>query len=145
MVSEKLEFDSALGGPVILPEYISTYRYASEHVKEIKDLLSNIRNPSNTKLIFQSLPKHMRRRAMSHHPKRLPRKYRNIHISQMMKAGKPQQGKRPSRKYRRRPGNLMKVNLIKNSNENEEFCTFFSNNFFFPNVFFNKGIYKKTT
>lgn len=109
MTTNKLEFDSSLGGPVVLPTHLSTYRYAASSINEIKDLLDEIQNPTSTKLIFQTLPKHMRRRAMSHHPKRLPRKYRSIHNSQMAKAGKPPQTtKRPSRKYRRKPSNLLK-------------------------------------
>lgn len=45
---------------------------------------------------------------MSHNPKRLPRKYRVKHKSQMAKAGNPTTSKRPSRKFRRKPSNLMK-------------------------------------
>ncbi|XP_055906302.1 ribonucleases P/MRP protein subunit POP1 [Eupeodes corollae] len=109
MTSNKLEYDSSLGGPVTLPTHVQTFRYAASSINEIKNLLDEIRNPVSTKLVFQTLPKHMRRRAMSHHPKRLPRKYRSIHNSQMAKAGKPPQiTKRPSRKYRRKPSNLLK-------------------------------------
>lgn len=49
----------------------------------------------------------MRRRVMSHNAKRLPRNLRNGHISQMKKSGLPPKTKRPSRKYRRRPQNLL--------------------------------------
>ncbi|XP_055855952.1 ribonucleases P/MRP protein subunit POP1 [Episyrphus balteatus] len=109
MTTNKLEYDSSLGGPVVLPTHLQTFRYAAASINEIKGLLDEIRHPTSTKLVFQTLPKHMRRRAMSHHPKRLPRKYRSIHNSQMAKAGKPPQTtKRPSRKYRRKPSNLLK-------------------------------------
>ena len=50
---------------------------------------------------------HMRRRIMSHNAKRMPRKLRNGHLSQMKKSGLPPKTKRPSRKYRRRPRNLL--------------------------------------
>ncbi|XP_054731691.1 ribonucleases P/MRP protein subunit POP1 [Anastrepha obliqua] len=108
MTSNKLEYDSALGGSVSLPTHVQTYRYAANVVQEIRQLIDEVRNPVSRKLVFQTLPKHMRRRAMSHHPKRLPRKYRAAHRSQMSKAGKPQQTKRPSRKHRRRPSNLLR-------------------------------------
>ncbi|CAD7081256.1 unnamed protein product [Hermetia illucens] len=108
MTSEKLEYDSAIGGHVPIPDAIQTYHYAAERADEVRKLINEIQNPSNTKLAFQTLPKHMRRRAMSHHPKRLPRRYRGIHESQMSKAGNPQSTKRPSRKFRRKPSNLLK-------------------------------------
>ncbi|XP_075167124.1 POP1 ribonuclease P/MRP subunit isoform X2 [Haematobia irritans] len=105
--SRKLEYDSTLGGPVVLGTHLPTYKYAASALQELKELVSATKQTTSTKLIFQSLPKHMRRRAMSHHPKRLPRKYRAAHIHQMSKSGKPQQTKRPSRKHRRRPKNLL--------------------------------------
>uniref|UniRef100_A0A1I8P5Q2 Uncharacterized protein n=2 Tax=Stomoxys calcitrans TaxID=35570 RepID=A0A1I8P5Q2_STOCA len=108
METRKLEYDSTLGGPVVLGTHMPTYKYAASALKELKELISATKQTTSTKLIFQSLPKHMRRRAMSHHPKRLPRKYRAAHIHQMSKSGKPQQTKRPSRKHRRRPKNLLK-------------------------------------
>lgn len=64
-------------------------------------------NPHQTKLIFQKLPVHMRRRVMSHNAKRMPRRLRENHIRQMSKSGLPPKIKRPSRKYRRRPTNLI--------------------------------------
>lgn len=68
-------------------------------------------NPKQTKLLFQKLPVYMRRRVMSHNVKRLPRRLREAHLAQMTKSanGKnlPLINKRPSRKYRRRPRNLL--------------------------------------
>ena len=106
--TKKYEFDAAVGGEVDLPDTLQTYKYAAERVVEIKSLIQAIQNPSQTKLVFQTLPTHMRRRAMSHHPKRLPRKHRQAHIAQMRKSGVATQSKRPSRKFRRKPDNLMK-------------------------------------
>ncbi|SPP78606.1 ribonucleases P/MRP protein subunit POP1 [Drosophila guanche] len=109
MSTQKLEYDARMGGKIILPTHVSTYRYAAGAVNEIEGLITEALNPVSSKLIFQLLPKHMRRRAMSHHPKRLPRKYRHAHKNQMCKGGNdPVIRKRPSRKYRRRPGNLLK-------------------------------------
>ncbi|ALC48214.1 l-1-G0045 [Drosophila busckii] len=109
MSTQKLEFDAALGGGVTLPSHVPTYQYAAGALQEINALIEEAKLPNSTKLIFQTLPKHMRRRAMSHHPKRLPRKYRAAHKCQMGKAGnQPVNNKRPSRKYRRRPKNLLR-------------------------------------
>ncbi|KAG4068493.1 hypothetical protein HA402_004834 [Bradysia odoriphaga] len=108
MTTEKFEYDAAVGGTVDLPDSIQTYKYVGERVTEIKSLLNSIQNPNQTKLVFQTLPRHMRRRAMSHCPKRLPRKYRQAHMSQMRKSGVPANAKRPSRKYRRKPNNTLK-------------------------------------
>ncbi|XP_016986513.1 ribonucleases P/MRP protein subunit POP1 [Drosophila rhopaloa] len=111
MSTQKLEYDAAMGGRVSLPSHVTTYLYAAGVLQEIRNLVADCRETTqrSSKLIFQTLPKHMRRRAMSHHPKRLPRKYRQAHKSQMGKGGnQPVNGKRPSRKYRRRPKNLMR-------------------------------------
>lgn len=64
-------------------------------------------NPNQNKLIFQKLPVNMRRRVMSHNAKRMPRRLREIHLNQMSKSGLPPKSKRPSRKQRRRPKNLL--------------------------------------
>ncbi|KAH8374192.1 hypothetical protein KR200_004455 [Drosophila serrata] len=111
MSSQKLEYDSSLGGRVTLPSHVTTYHYAAGALQEIRSLIADAEQTTqrSSKLIFQTLPKHMRRRAMSHHPKRLPRKYRQAHKSQMGKGGnQPVNSKRPSRKYRRRPKNLLR-------------------------------------
>lgn len=44
---------------------------------------------------------------MSHNVKRLPRRLQEAHLNQMTKSGLPPKIKRPSRKYRRRPRNLL--------------------------------------
>ncbi|XP_017064761.1 ribonucleases P/MRP protein subunit POP1 [Drosophila eugracilis] len=111
MSTQKLEYDSVLGGKVTLPSHVTTYHYAAGALQEIRNLVADCQETTlrSSKLIFQTLPKHMRRRAMSHHPKRLPRKYRQAHKSQMAKGGnQPVNSKCPSRKYRRRPKNLMR-------------------------------------
>jgi len=69
----------------------------------------NSKAPTCKGLAFQHVPKHMRRRAVSHNIKRLPKRLHGIHRSQVEKSSgrlvkKP---KRPSRKYRRRKSNLL--------------------------------------
>ncbi|KXJ80840.1 hypothetical protein RP20_CCG023129 [Aedes albopictus] len=118
MTSEALQYDAALGGPIKLPDEIDSARFNEERVTELKSFLLTIANTEKqTKLMHQSLPLHMRRRAMSYNPKRLPRKFRNAHISQYCKSGLPERKKRPSRKYRRKARNLLQeYNRRKRSN-----------------------------
>jgi ribonuclease P/MRP protein subunit POP1 len=87
---------------------IYTPAFVKSHAEEITAMVNSINHPQNNKLLHQTLPISMRRRAMSHNPKRIPRKYRRVHQSQMSKGGDPAPTKRPSRRYRRRPSNLMK-------------------------------------
>nr|SVE74236.1 EOG090X07PD [Daphnia barbata] len=90
-----------------MPADISVGRFASVRAREIVALTKIIENPQTTKLIFQKLPCHMRRRAMSHNPNRMPRSLREAHKAQMAKSGPATQPKRPRRKYRRRPSRLL--------------------------------------
>ncbi|KAI9558105.1 hypothetical protein GHT06_014858 [Daphnia sinensis] len=90
-----------------IPADISVVRFATVRAQEIVALTKMIENPQTTKLIFQKLPCHMRRRAMSHNPNRMPRLLREAHKSQMAKSGPALKPKRPRRKYRRRPSRLL--------------------------------------
>lgn len=89
-----------------LPSALNMSKFSAARGKEIQILHQALSSSTGIKLAFQKLPKHMRRRAMSHNVKRLPRRLREIHMSQMTKSGLPPKQKRPSRKYRRRPYNL---------------------------------------
>lgn len=104
---EDSQYDSSLGGNQDLPTHINVLKFASFRCKEIATMRKHLSTTSGSKLAFQRLPKHMRRRAMSHNIKRVPRRLRQIHLSQMTKSGLASGLKRPSRKYRRRPKNLL--------------------------------------
>lgn len=104
---EAKEFDATLGGNEHLPFSAHSLKFASSRSVEIAAMTESILRPSKTKLIFQSLPVHMRRRVMSHNSRRLPRKLRQAHLEQLKRSGLPPKQKRPSRKYRRRPANLL--------------------------------------
>ncbi|XP_015518130.2 ribonucleases P/MRP protein subunit POP1 [Neodiprion lecontei] len=106
-MAEKAQFDIFLGGSQELPPEAHIMKLASARANEIAAMTYSIDNPQQTKLIFQKLPMHMRRRIMSHNAKRMPRRLREMHIHQMSKSGLPPKTKRPSRKYRRRPQNLI--------------------------------------
>ncbi|VEN59559.1 unnamed protein product [Callosobruchus maculatus] len=90
-----------------LPTSLTMSKFAVARGREIQIMKNALATSTCVKLAFQKLPKHMRRRTMSHNVKRLPRRLRQIHLSQMKKSGLPPKQKRPSRKYRRRPRNLM--------------------------------------
>ncbi|KAH9630434.1 hypothetical protein HF086_016972 [Spodoptera exigua] len=105
--TEAKEFDASIGGTEHLPFSANSLRFASSRSVEIAAMTESILRPSKSKLIFQTLPVHMRRRVMSHNCKRLPRRLRRGHLEQLKKSGLPPKQKRPSRKYRRRPANLL--------------------------------------
>ncbi|KAJ8966004.1 hypothetical protein NQ314_003782 [Rhamnusium bicolor] len=90
-----------------LPQSITISKFSAARGKEIQIMRKSLSSTTGTKLAFQKLSTHMRRRAMSHNVKRLPRRLREIHLNQMKKSGIPPKQKRPSRKYRRRPYNLL--------------------------------------
>ncbi|KOC65685.1 Ribonucleases P/MRP protein subunit POP1 [Habropoda laboriosa] len=101
------QFDEYLGGSQSLPPEVHIMKLVSARASEIAAMTYSIENPQQTKLVFQKLPVYMRRRVMSHNAKRLPRRLREAHLNQMKKSGLPPKVKRPSRKYRRRPRNLL--------------------------------------
>ncbi|XP_045471264.1 ribonucleases P/MRP protein subunit POP1 [Harmonia axyridis] len=93
---------------VNLPPSLLLAKFCYSRSKEIQLMKQHLSSSDHsTKLAFQKLPRHMRRRAMSHNVKRLPRRLREKHMSQMKKSGLPPKQKRPSRKYRRKPSNLL--------------------------------------
>ncbi|XP_072754555.1 ribonucleases P/MRP protein subunit POP1 isoform X4 [Anoplolepis gracilipes] len=111
MAGKKKQFDEFLRGSKSLPHEVPIMQFVSSRAREISAMTSSIENPKQTKLIFQKLPIYMRRRVMSHNVKRLPRRLREAHSAQMAKSANgqnlPSTNKRPSRKYRRRPRNLL--------------------------------------
>ncbi|XP_014276048.1 ribonucleases P/MRP protein subunit POP1 isoform X2 [Halyomorpha halys] len=66
------------------------------------------KTPSNNIFLKHQFPKHMRRRAMSQNVKRIPKRLREHQIDMREKSGiRELPIKRPRRKYRRRPQNLL--------------------------------------
>lgn len=99
--------DSLLGGSHDLPPSISLLKFTAARYNEIQSMREALKSSSSAKLVFQKLPVHMRRRAMSHNAKRLPCRLREMHLNQLKKSGLAPKQKTPSRKHRRRPRNLM--------------------------------------
>uniref|UniRef100_A0A8D9DY82 Ribonucleases P/MRP protein subunit POP1 n=1 Tax=Cacopsylla melanoneura TaxID=428564 RepID=A0A8D9DY82_9HEMI len=103
---KSVQYDIELGGKTQLPFAFNVEEYVAGHIEELKALTNAIENPTKTKLAFQRLPKHMRRRVMSHNVKRMPVRLREAHAKYLQKQNL-KTPHRPSRKYRRRPSNLL--------------------------------------
>lgn len=56
--------------------FIPASTFAQARAAEISAMLKAVAQKSSNSLVFQTLPRHMRRRAMSHNIKRLPRRLR---------------------------------------------------------------------
>lgn len=106
METNRLEFNKA--GLKTVSAGVQIVQHVAGRIRELNRLYNDIVTTKSEMLLHQMLPNHMRRRAMSHNPKRLPQKYRFIHVNQMAKSGPTAKKRRPSRKYRRKPYNLMK-------------------------------------
>ncbi|XP_024122987.1 ribonucleases P/MRP protein subunit POP1 [Oryzias melastigma] len=96
-----------------MPKYITAGGFARARAAEVKAMLKAVTKRTGSNHVFQALPKHMRRRAMSHNINRLPRRLRDVASKMREKsllAGskkKKELAKSKSRKARRRHGNLL--------------------------------------
>ncbi|XP_055337316.1 ribonucleases P/MRP protein subunit POP1-like [Paramacrobiotus metropolitanus] len=81
---------------------LNVIAFAEKRSREIRTLLDALSTAPVGKQIFQQLPRHMRRRAMSYNIKRLPKRLRGLAAKQTSQAKIP---KRHRKKYRKRPGN----------------------------------------
>ncbi|KAL3086949.1 hypothetical protein niasHT_021813 [Heterodera trifolii] len=97
------------------PRTVDTEEYVRARIEQIAELLEVVDNPSlgfgevtsGPRTVFQRLPRHMRRRAMSHNVKRLPRALRPIAARHTQRTA--HRKKAPSRKWRRRPTRMLKL------------------------------------
>uniref|UniRef100_A0A8C5KFP4 Processing of precursor 1, ribonuclease P/MRP family, (S. cerevisiae) n=1 Tax=Jaculus jaculus TaxID=51337 RepID=A0A8C5KFP4_JACJA len=69
-----------------IPKYITASTFAQARAAEISAMLKAVTQKSSNSLVFQTLPRHMRRRAMSHNIKRLPRQLQEIAQKEAEKA-----------------------------------------------------------
>ncbi|XP_033836821.1 ribonucleases P/MRP protein subunit POP1 [Periophthalmus magnuspinnatus] len=95
-----------------MPKYINAGSFARARAAEVKAMVKAVRKKSASCHLFSALPKHMRRRAMSHNTKRLPRRLQEMATKLREKSlqgakKKKQESKKKSRKARRRHGNLL--------------------------------------
>ena len=98
----------------LLPGELQVGRFLSSRSAEIQLLCNEVSKSASTgKLASQQVTRRMRRRAVSHNPKRLPRRLRESHVNQRNKGctANINNGigilKKPSRRWRRRPKNLL--------------------------------------
>lgn len=108
-MASKPQFDALLGGDTEVPIEVDTMRFATARAQEIAAISQALDDSQKGKLIFQRLPRHMRRRVMGHNAKRMPRNLRDAYSQQLLKSsgGSVAKHKKPSRKHRRRPANLL--------------------------------------
>ncbi|KAJ3597780.1 hypothetical protein NHX12_001297 [Muraenolepis orangiensis] len=96
---------------VDFPKYITATPFTMARAMEIQAMLKAVTKAAGSCHVFGAIPKHMRRRAMSHNTKRLPRRLREVANRMREKGlkagGKKEQPKSKSRKARRRHGNLL--------------------------------------
>ncbi|KAL0963312.1 hypothetical protein UPYG_G00304480 [Umbra pygmaea] len=96
-----------------LPKHVTGILFAKARATEVNAMLKAITKTTGSSHVFGALPKHMRRRAMSHNTKRLPCRLRetaNKRLEKSQKAGqkeKKEQSRSKSRKARRRHGNIL--------------------------------------
>ncbi|XP_053343428.1 ribonucleases P/MRP protein subunit POP1 [Clarias gariepinus] len=93
-----------------IPKYITASFFANARAAEVKAMLRAVTKTTSSSHVFGALPKHMRRRAMSHNTKRLPCRLRDMAqrtLEKSQQAGKKEQSKTKSRRARRRHGSLL--------------------------------------
>uniref|UniRef100_W5MUE7 POP1 homolog, ribonuclease P/MRP subunit n=1 Tax=Lepisosteus oculatus TaxID=7918 RepID=W5MUE7_LEPOC len=95
-----------------LPRYITASVFAQARAAEVGAMLRAVTKTTGSSHVFGALPKHMRRRAMSHNVRRLPRRLRAAAARvppelEKTSQQKKEQSKSKSRRARRRHGNLL--------------------------------------
>ncbi|XP_054476838.1 ribonucleases P/MRP protein subunit POP1 [Anoplopoma fimbria] len=94
-----------------MPKYITAGAFARARAAEVSTMLKAVTKTTGSCHVFGALPKHMRRRAMSHNTKRLPCRLRDLANRMREKSlqggKKKEEAKSKSRKARRRHGNLL--------------------------------------
>lgn len=73
-------FDSTLGGFHTVPDVCNLSDFLKVRMEEVVMLTETIKESPFRGQAFQRLPKHMRRRQMSHYIKRLPRRLQRPYI-----------------------------------------------------------------
>lgn len=69
------------------PSGVHVLDFAEARATELSCMVRALRSKGGSKRTFQLLPRHMRRRAMSHNVKRLPRRLRSKAKSEVIKKG----------------------------------------------------------
>ncbi|XP_076063653.1 POP1 ribonuclease P/MRP subunit [Oratosquilla oratoria] len=88
-----------------LPQQCSYLNFGAARIQEIQALTRKLAECEHGARAYQNLPRHMQRRAVSSNPNRLPVYLREKHKREI--GSNIKKWKRPSRKHRRRPSNLL--------------------------------------
>ncbi|CAH1264388.1 POP1 [Branchiostoma lanceolatum] len=99
----------ATPGVTMAPRGLTVMQFMEARAVELNSLLHSAQQMHGPRHTLQSLPRHMRRRAVSHNPKRLPRRLREVGTRKMLQNLQPGQqlekSRRPRKFYRRRAAN----------------------------------------
>ncbi|KAJ3068852.1 hypothetical protein HDU98_008032 [Podochytrium sp. JEL0797] len=91
---------------VKVEEFVKARQY---EIQAMESALKNATEFTGNMRVFQTLPRHMRRRAASYNVKRLPQKYRQRAIDQISNAKEKPQPIKKSRRAKRRPGQIFEL------------------------------------
>ncbi|XP_020641025.3 ribonucleases P/MRP protein subunit POP1 [Pogona vitticeps] len=100
-----------------MPTFVTVSPFVQARAAEIKAMLKAVTQKSSNTLVFQSLPRHMRRRAMSHNIKRLPRRLREL---ARMEAEKPEHQKKDLPKSKCRKARRRHMDLVAEFNRRQK-------------------------
>nr|XP_056710449.1 ribonucleases P/MRP protein subunit POP1 [Euleptes europaea] len=100
-----------------MPKYLTVSPFVRARAAEIKAMLKAATQKSSNTLVFQSLPRHMRRRAMSHNIKRLPRRLRELARAEVEK---PEHQKKELPKSKCRKARRRHINLVAEFNRRQK-------------------------
>nr|XP_003219552.1 PREDICTED: LOW QUALITY PROTEIN: ribonucleases P/MRP protein subunit POP1 [Anolis carolinensis] len=100
-----------------MPKYVTVSPFVQARAAEMKAMLKAVTQKSSNTLVFQSLPRHMRRRAMSHNIKRLPRRLREL---ARIETEKPEHQKKDLPKSKCRKARRRRTNLVAEFNRRQK-------------------------
>ncbi|XP_048363390.1 ribonucleases P/MRP protein subunit POP1 isoform X2 [Sphaerodactylus townsendi] len=100
-----------------MPKYLTVSPFVRARAAEMKAMLKAAAQKSSNTLVFQSLPRHMRRRAMSHNIKRLPRRLRELAKAEVEK---PEHQKKELPKSKCRKARRRHINLVAEFNRRQK-------------------------
>lgn len=78
-------FDSTLGGRQVLPATYNVSDFLKHRMEEVVMLTEAVNEKPFRGQGFQRLPKHLRRRQMSHYSKKLPRRLQGTQVAENSK------------------------------------------------------------
>eukprot|EP00729_Bicosta_minor_P015086 gene15086-4278_t len=98
----------AAGSSAGAPRAIDPIEFATARAGELMAMSEGLSARPGAKRVHQTLPRHMRRRAMSHNAKRLPVRLRQAAERDIVETGShtTSEKRKRSRRHRRRPGNI---------------------------------------